>query len=322
MDDDDDFDYEQLFEDCEMKKPVKRVRFAATVEENSLTPTLSRSSSIRPTFDLEFDFDSLLSPSLSNKSKWKNAFLTDLHTAKKNPSNSITSPSEIQTENEEKEDTLWEFMKEANPELLEKLQRTTNEKSKRIERFSLKPTLGKSVKPPPLPVPEKENAQPLSVSEVVLKQPEPSHISIVEIRLENGRNLSHRILVYNSPLDAFNDVHEELLHFLLPYHRILCQENLWPRESNFTSPNVSLQLIRNICENQIPLNFNTNRSDILKDLMFIYTITSFLYVFAYCSLQTAIRHVENVIVQNMKNVCIGMFDENPCDFPLEEMISY
>ena len=42
--------------------------------------------------------------------------------------------------------------------------------------------------------------------------------------------------------------------------------------------------------------------------MFIYTITSFLYVFAYCSLQTAIRHVENIIVQNMKYVYIGLLE--------------
>lgn len=200
-DDDDDFDYEQLFDDCEVKKPVKRVRFAPTVEENSLTPTLSRSSSIRPTFDLEFDFDSLVSPSLSNKSNsnpnWKNAFLTDLHIAKKNPSNLIVSPSVIQAEIEGKGDTLWDFMKESNPELLEKLERTTNEKPKRIDRFSLKPPTAanpKPIKPLPLPVPDKENppppSKPMSVTEVVLKQPEPSNISIVEIRLENGLNLS------------------------------------------------------------------------------------------------------------------------------------
>ena len=199
--DDDDFDYEQLFDDCEVKKPVKRVRFAPTVEENSLTPTLSRSSSIRPTFDLEFDFDSLVSPSLSNKSNsnpnWKNAFLTDLHIAKKNPSTLIGSPSVIQTEIEGKEDTLWDFVKESNPELLEKLERTTNEKPKRIDRFSLKPPIVTNPKPIK-PVPDKENPppppKPMSVTEVVLKQPEPSNISIVEIRLENGLNLSHRIL--------------------------------------------------------------------------------------------------------------------------------
>jgi hypothetical protein len=94
---------------------------------------------------------------------------------------------------------------------------------------------------------------------------------------------------------------------LLPYHKILCEQNIWSQDDNFTSPNISLELIKNICENKKFLNSNFNRSDILKHLMFIYTITSFLYVFAYCSLQTAIRHVENVIVQNMKNVCIGLF---------------
>lgn len=104
-------------------------------------------------------------------------------------------------------------------------------------------------------------------------------------------------------LDQFNQVHEELLYFLLPYHKILCKENIWPKEYSFILPNISLELIKNICENTKILN----RSDILKYLMFIYTITSFLYVFAYCSLQTAIRHVENIIVQNMKNVCIGIF---------------
>lgn len=113
---------------------------------------------------------------------------------------------------------------------------------------------------------------------------------------------------YSILLDQFNQVHEELLQFLLPYHKILCKENIWPQEYSFTSPNISIQLIKDICENKKIININLNRSDILKHLMFIYTITSFLYVFAYCSLQTAIRHVENVIVQNMKNVCIGLFD--------------
>jgi len=89
----------------------------------------------------------------------------------------------------------------------------------------------------------------------------------------------------------------------LPYHKILCQQNIWPQEYSFTSPNISFELIKTICKNEKCFN----RSDILKYLMFIYTITSFIYVFAYCSLQTAIRHVENVIVQNMKNVCIGLF---------------
>ncbi|CAF3926046.1 unnamed protein product [Rotaria sp. Silwood1] len=118
-----------------------------------------------------------------------------------------------------------------------------------------------------------------SLSETELKQFEPSNISIIEIRLEN---------------DEFNQVHEEFLYFLLPYHKILCQENLWPKEHSFTSPNISFQLINDICENKIFLNKNSNRSDILKYLMFIYTITSFLYVFAYCSLQTAIHHVDKI----------------------------
>jgi hypothetical protein len=147
----------------------------------------------------------------------------------------------------------------------------------------------------------------MSLSEVVFKQPEPSNISIIEIRLENGIHLFFIFLDKKKKtffLDEFNQVHEELLYFLLPYHKILCQQNIWPLEHNLTSPNISLQLIKDISENKSL--FNSNRSDILKHLMFIYTITSFLYVFAYCSLQTAIRHVENVIVQNMKNVCIGL----------------
>ncbi|CAF4591548.1 unnamed protein product [Rotaria sp. Silwood2] len=114
----------------------------------------------------------------------------------------------------------------------------------------------------------------MPLSETESKQFEPSNISIIEIRLEN---------------DEFNQVHEELLHFLLPYHKLLCQENIWPKENSFTSPNISLQLIKDICENEKYITKNTNRSDILKYLMFIYTITSFLYIFAYCSLQTAIH---------------------------------
>ena len=118
--------------------------------------------------------------------------------------------------------------------------------------------------------------------------------------------------------DKFNQVHEELLHFLLPYHKILCEENLWPKDSNFTSPNISLQLIKDISSNKNLFQFKlTNRSDILKYLMFIYTLISFLYVFAYCSLQTAIRHVENAIVQNMKNVCI----DQECGKPLFDLLT-
>ncbi|CAF4956943.1 unnamed protein product, partial [Rotaria sp. Silwood1] len=63
IEDDDDIDYEQLFDDddndiitsnskIEIKKPIKRVRFAPIIDENSLTPTLPRSSSVRPTFDI------------------------------------------------------------------------------------------------------------------------------------------------------------------------------------------------------------------------------------------------------------------------------
>jgi hypothetical protein len=125
---------------------VKRVRFAPTVEENSPTPVLSRPSSIRPTFDLEFDFDSLASPAHSEgppplksnePSQWKDAFLSDLHTAKKNPSASISSPSStIPMETQMPEDTLWDFMKESNPELLERLERANQEKQKRSDRFS------------------------------------------------------------------------------------------------------------------------------------------------------------------------------------------
>ncbi|CAF0966550.1 unnamed protein product [Adineta steineri] len=279
IEDDDDIDYEQLFDDyevssdnskSEIKKPTKRVRFAPILDDNSLTPTLSRPPSVRPTFEVEFDFDSLATPSIElNKDishmpsksieniNWKDAFLSDLHIAKKNKTTIVTSPSIIQTENKTNEDTLWDFMKESNPELLEKLERTNNDKQKRIDRFSMQQTM--------------TNTKPMSIP---------------------------------NEEDEFNQVHEELLHFLLPYHKILCKENIWPQEHNFTSPNISLELIKTICKNDNSFNLISNRSDILKHLMFIYTITSFLYVFAYCSLQTAIRHVENVIVQNMKNVCI------------------
>ena len=197
------------------------------VEENSLTPTLARPSSIRPTFEMEFDFDSLVSPSLPDKSNpntshWKDAFLTDLHVAKKTLSTAITSPSVIQIESETKEDTLWEFMKESNPKLLEKLERTTttttNDKQKRIDRFSTQQPTSTNTKPaisveniptsidpilnekkqvetsfPPPPP-----AKSMSVSEVTLKQPEPSNISIIEIRLENGIDNIRRISSWNN----------------------------------------------------------------------------------------------------------------------------
>ncbi|CAF3089038.1 unnamed protein product, partial [Rotaria sp. Silwood2] len=47
--------------------------------------------------------------------------------------------------------------------------------------------------------------------------------------------------------------------------------------------------MKDICQDEKYVTKNSNRSDILKILMFIYTITSFLYTFAYCSLQTAIH---------------------------------
>ena len=181
IDDDEDIDYEQLFDDNEIKKPVKRVRFAPIINETSLTPTLS----IRPTFDVQFDFDSLASPANEN-STWKDAILTDLHIAKRNPSVIVSSPSIIQIENKPNEDTLWDFMKEANPELLEKLERTNKNKPTRIDRFSTQQPPSKSI-----PVPNKEGIQalpskPMPLSEVAFKQPEPTNNSIIEIRLENG----------------------------------------------------------------------------------------------------------------------------------------
>jgi hypothetical protein len=128
-----------------MKKTVKRVRFAPINDDNSLTPTLSRPPSLRPRFEVEFDFDSLASPSneLNKMTQkpvenipWKDAFLSDLNIAKKNKQTIISSPSIIQNDNKINDDTLWDFMKESNPELLEKLERTNNDKHKRIDRFS------------------------------------------------------------------------------------------------------------------------------------------------------------------------------------------
>jgi hypothetical protein len=178
-DDEDDIDYEQLFDDSEItkpeiKKPVKRVRFAQIIEENTLTPTLNRPSSVRPRFEVEFDFDSLASPANElNKDhsyltpkpteniNWKNAFLSDLHIAKKNQPAMVSSPSITQIENKTSDDTLWDFMKESNPELLEKLERTNNEKQKRMDRFSMQQPkssgkiINKVVKSMPVP-PDKE----------------------------------------------------------------------------------------------------------------------------------------------------------------------
>lgn len=159
----DDFDYEQLFDDSEItknsskseiKKPIKRVRFAQFIDENSLTPTLTRPPSIPPRFEIEFDFDSLPSPSNetkdNNNNNWKNDFLNDLHLAKTNSTTMISSPSTIQIDNKVTNDTLWDFMKESNPELVEKLERNNNEKQKRIDRFSTRqpPTkINKTINP-------------------------------------------------------------------------------------------------------------------------------------------------------------------------------
>lgn len=131
--------------ELEIKKPIKRVRFSSIVEENSLTPNLPQPSSLRPRFDIEFDLDSLESPiNESNKQKstdtmtWKDAFLSDLHIAKKNkPTITVSSPPIIQVDSKPDEDTLWDFMKESNPELLEKIEKTCNDKQKRADRFSI-----------------------------------------------------------------------------------------------------------------------------------------------------------------------------------------
>ena len=73
---------------------------------------------------------------------WKDAFLTDLHTAKNNQPTIVSSPSIIQIENKTNNDTLWDFMKESNPELFKKLENTNNEKQKSIDRFSMQqPTI-------------------------------------------------------------------------------------------------------------------------------------------------------------------------------------
>ncbi|CAM4776317.1 unnamed protein product [Rotaria magnacalcarata] len=315
-DDDDDIDYEQLFDDhditndgskSEVKKSIKRVRFAPMmIQESSPAPCLSRPPSLRPTFDVEFDFDSLASPvNESNKSddnmNWKNAFLSDLHVAKNNTTTIISSPSITQVDAKPDEATLWDYMKESNPELFEKLEKTCTDKQKHIDRFSAQQSTLTNTTNIKVTRSNTELNSEVPVTKSI-PLPEQTNVSIIEIRLENGE---------------FNQIHEELLHFLLPYHKILCKENIWPQQQSFTSPNISFQLIKDICENKKSFNTNSNRSDILKYLMFIYTITSFLYVFAYCSLQTAIRHVENVIVQNMKHVCI----DQECGKPLFDLLT-
>jgi hypothetical protein len=75
----------------------------------------------------------------------------------------ISSPSIIQIENKTTDDTLWDFMKQSNPQLLEKLQKTNNEKQKRIDRFSIQQatstnkTNTKVIKS--IPIPDKEGIQ-------------------------------------------------------------------------------------------------------------------------------------------------------------------
>ncbi|CAF4701264.1 unnamed protein product, partial [Rotaria sp. Silwood2] len=218
------------------KKPIKPVRFVSIIDENSLTPTLPRPSSLQPTL--------------------------------------ISSSSIMQIDNKTNQDTLWDFMKESNSELFEKREKIYNDKKKHVDRFSI--------------------PQPTSSNKTNTKITKSIPISDTEFLCQR-----------------------EFLHVLLPYHKFLCQENIWPKEHSFTLPNISLQLIKDICEDEKYVTKNSNRSDILKYLMFIYTITSFLYIFAYCSLQTAIRHVENIIVQNMKNVCI----DQECGKPLFDLLT-
>jgi hypothetical protein len=123
-------------------------------------PILTRSLSIEPSFELEFDFDSLVSPvqcvdissnihaneRSNNRCQWKDEFLNDLHRAKKRstsltPTNSTTiiSSSTVESvDSKTHEDTLWNFMKESNPELFEKFERTHVEQVKRSEPFNTK----------------------------------------------------------------------------------------------------------------------------------------------------------------------------------------
>ena len=143
-DNDDDIDYEQLFDETptpapkpETHKSVKRVRFAPTIDEQSPTPILSRPPSTRPRFDLEFDFDSLASPSdvlLTQNTHWKSAFLSDLHSAKTNPQSLGPAQS---TQEKSHEDSLWDFMRESNPELFEKLEKAKMDAPKSLDRFSM-----------------------------------------------------------------------------------------------------------------------------------------------------------------------------------------
>ncbi|CAF4426905.1 unnamed protein product, partial [Rotaria sp. Silwood2] len=83
----------------EIKKPIKPVRFVSIIDENSLTPTLPRPSSLQPTL--------------------------------------ISSSSIMQIDNKTNQDTLWDFMKESNSELFEKLEKIYNDKKKHVDRFSI-----------------------------------------------------------------------------------------------------------------------------------------------------------------------------------------
>ena len=181
--DDDDIDYEQLFDEIptpavkpETHKSVKRVRFAPVVDEHSLTPVLSRPPSTRPTFDLEFDFDSLASPSdvaltqnTLGSTHWKSAFLSDLHSAKTNQQS--LAPAKF-TQEKSHEDSLWDFMRESNPELFEKLEKAKKDAPKSLDRFSTqlpasdtKSSTGSST---PECAPTKQGTQTITLTETCL----------------------------------------------------------------------------------------------------------------------------------------------------------
>lgn len=116
MDEDDDFDFEQLFDDQFVlpRKTPKRVRFASSQEKpNSTTPVLSR-----PVFNIEFDLDQLVSSNTNDR--WKNEFLDDLNTAKLKPISRENSNLNDQTI---EQDSFWDFIKNVNPELFEKFQK-------------------------------------------------------------------------------------------------------------------------------------------------------------------------------------------------------
>ncbi|CAF0838534.1 unnamed protein product [Didymodactylos carnosus] len=259
---------------------------------------------------------------IEQRSEWKNCLLSEIQTESRYSiflDQTINRDSDIvplKPIEQEKED-LRKFIRENDPSLLKKFDHFQNvvvQENQFSQKLHSSPSLINI------------SAQESSQSSVIYDDRKKSNDSMIQpIQSSLLRKLSNEIIPPSLMLredkdpsiieihlekEPFNQVHENLLNFILPYYKSLRTKNIWPENLNFISLHASYELIKQISENHRNV-YDNDQNEILTQLMFIYSITSFLYVFAYCSLQTAVYHVENIILQNMKYICVGVEHGKP-----------